>query len=113
MNLRERTCTDAAPGTPVPAMKRDCDRAIAQERVETRQAAGLVGEDESRRHFAGLRSARAGTIARYPSHQSVHRVGIGRNELSYGARIGIEPLVEGGIHIATPHECVCESGKLW
>src|SRR6516162_9371165 len=45
------------------------------------------------------------------ANENLNCIGIGRDDLADGERIGVEPLFEGGIHVTTALEGVAEGGE--
>ena len=90
------------------AMEGHGDRTFLQQRVETDQLAGFVGQDEIRHRLAGLRRVLADIVLLEPLHQMIDGILKMRAELPHRVGEGLQPFGQRRVHVAAPNEGLFE-----
>ena len=95
------------------AMEGDGDRPNLQQVLEAHELAAVVRQDEVRHGIADLRRASACVGRHEPHHEAVDRLLHRRAERPRSGGEGIEPLAQGGIHVAAIAEGLVERMEDW
>jgi hypothetical protein len=90
------------------AVKRDGDRALAQEIIEADEPSLLVGQVKRRHRVAGLRRRRPGPARLKADDEPVHGVGKRRAQPRDQLGESLKPFVQGRVHVAALRERVFE-----
>jgi hypothetical protein len=109
--LGERFGVDAAIGAPMAAMEGDGDRPDPQQARQADEIALLVRQNERRHLIADLRDGIAEVARHEPHDQPVHGLLHGRTQNARRRREGLEPVAQGGVHVAAIEEGLFERMK--
>src|SRR5262249_23514409 len=108
LRLYQSVGIQSAVRTPVPAVKRNGDRPLAQQSVEANDPPLLIGQMKGRHRLADLWGILPGAALLQTRHQTIDSIGKGWAQPPHGLGKAIKSLTQRCLHIATMSEGLFE-----